>query len=226
MDPTRPLTYVGISQGANYAPAFLPYAPEIRAAGVIVGGGRLAETLIHQQPQAFLVQIGMVFPNMTATDIWVGLSLFQHMFDKQDAANHARFMYREPLTVAGTTKKASILQVEGLTDSLVPNNTSEALAWAFFPLPHLAPVQRTVPFLQVVEGPVVGNIDADTTAAFFQYVPIGVEGIAPTPGCLERHEPEGHYCAQSARESLHQRVVFFDSAVRGEVPVIINPLAP
>ncbi len=226
MDPTLPLTYVGISQGANYAPAFLPYAPEIRAAGVIVGGGRLAETLIHQQPQAILMTLGMVYPNMTATDLWVGMSLFQHMFDKQDAANHARYMYREPVSIAGSTKKGSILQVEGLTDSLVPNNASEALAYAFLPLPHVAPVQRPVPALQVVDGPIVGNVDADTTAAFYQYVPIGVEGIAPTPGCLARHEPEGHYCAQSAAESLRQRIVFFDSAVRGEVPKIIDPLAP
>ncbi|MBI3785676.1 MAG: hypothetical protein HY270_19965 [Deltaproteobacteria bacterium] len=226
IDVSKPLTYVGISQGANYAPGLLPYAPEIKAAALIVGGSRLAETLIHQQPQAFLVQLGMVFPNMTPADIWVGLSLLQHIFDNQDEHNHGRFIYRQPIEVAGTTRKASILQVEGLTDTLVPNNASESLAWQLRPIPHLKPVQRVVPFLDSIEGPVVGNIDADTSAAFFQYVPVGVEGFPPTPGCLAIHETEGHYCAQSAAESRHQRTVFFQTAISDPAPTIINPFAP
>src|SRR5262249_38290391 len=35
LDVTAPLTYVGISQGANYAPGLLPYAPELRAAALV-----------------------------------------------------------------------------------------------------------------------------------------------------------------------------------------------
>ncbi|HVM95595.1 MAG TPA: hypothetical protein VMT89_04365, partial [Candidatus Acidoferrales bacterium] len=226
IDVSQPLTYVGISQGANYAPGLIPYAPEIKAAAIIVGGSRLAETLIHQQPQAFLVQLGMVFPNMTPADIWVGLSLFQHIFDNQDEHNHARFIYRQPFEVAGTMRKASILQVEGLTDSLVPNNASESLAWQLRPIPHLNPVQRIVPFLDTIDGPVVANIDSETTAAFFQYVPVGVPGYPPTPGCLAINETEGHYCAQSAAESRHQRTVFFQTAISDRAPTIINPLGP
>jgi hypothetical protein len=226
IDVSKPLTYVGISQGANYAPGLLPYAPELKAAALIVGGSRLAETLIHQRPAAFLETLGMVFPNMTPADIWVALSMFQHIFDNQDEHNHARFIYRQPFAVAGTTRKASILQVEGLTDSLVPNNASESLAWQLLPIPHLLPVQRTVPFLDTIEGPVVANIDAETTAAFFQFVPVGVEGIAPTPGCLAINEPEGHYCAQRAEESRRQRAVFFQTALTDLAPTIINPFAP
>lgn len=223
IDVQAPLTYVGISQGANYAPGLLPYAPEIRAAALVAGGARLAEVLLHQQPQAFLTQLGGIFPSLTAADIWVGLALFQHIYDQQDEHNHGRFVYREPLTVAGTTRKASILQIEGLDDSLVPNHASESLAYQLGPLPHLQPVQRAVPFLRTVEGPVRANIDAETTAAFFQYVPIGVDGIDPTPGCLTSGESEGHYCSQSAAESRHQRAVFFRTAVEEGIPTIINP---
>jgi hypothetical protein len=53
-------------------------------------------------------------------------------------------------------------------------------------------------------------------------VPTGVPGIATTPGC--EAQPEGHFCAQTAPASLHQRSVFFQSALDG-VPVIVDPLA-
>ncbi len=228
LDVTQPLTYVGISQGSNYAPGLLPYAPEIKAAALVVGGSRLVETLIHQQPEAFLEQLGAVFPNMTAADIWTGTSLFQHVFDRQDQHNHGRFLYRAPIEIDGTTQKASILHVEGLNDSHVPNNTSESLAWQLGPIPQLLPVQRPVPFLETIEGPVTANIDAETTAAFFQYVPVGVEGIDPTPGCTvlsAESSREGHYCAQSARESRRQRQVFFQTALTQQAPTIINPFA-
>jgi len=226
LDATTPLSYIGISEGANHAPGLLPYAPEIRAAALVAGGARLAEVLIHQQAQAFLTQLGPLFPNLTPADIWVDVALFQTIYDVQDPHNHARFIYRAPREVAGTLQKASILLIEGLNDSMVPNHATDSLAWAMGPIPHLKPVQRAVPFLQTVDAPVMGNIDAHTTAAFFQYVPVGVAGIDPTPGCVPlppRIGTEGHFCAQRAPESLHQRVVFFQTALTDPVPTIIDP---
>jgi hypothetical protein len=85
-----------------------------------------------------------------------------------------------------------------------------------------------VSFLDTITGPVTANIDADTTAAFYQYVPVGVDGIDPTPGCTilsPTSQVEGHYCAQGAAESEHQRVVFFQTALTDPVPTIIDPLA-
>lgn len=227
LDVAAPLTYVGISEGANHAPGLLPYAPEIRAAAVVAGGARRAEVVVHQGADIALQYLGPpLFPDVTPTDVWVGLAIFQGITDGQDQHNHARFIYREPVTVAGTKQKASILLLEGLTDSLVPNNATNSLAWAMGPIPHLKPVQRIVPYLDAVDGPVIANIDAQTSAAFFQYVPVGVEGIDPTPGCAALGQTEGHYCAQSAAESLHQRVVFFQTTIANGVPTIINPLAP
>ena len=120
-----------------------------------------------------------------------------------------------------------MLVVEGLDDSLVPNHATDSLAWELGPIPHLGPVQRVVPFLTPVTGPVIGNVDAQTSAALFQYVPVGVPGIPPTPGCaalVPASAGEGHYCAQSAAESLHQREIFFQSALTG-VPRIIDPFS-
>lgn len=223
-----PLTYVGISQGSNHAPGLLPFAPEIRAAALIVGGARLAEVLIHQRPEVFITQLGVFYPDLTPADVWVGVALFQALSDDQDVHNYARFIYRDPFPVRGTTDRASLLVVAGLNDSLVPNNTTNSLAWALYPLPHLEPVQRVVPYLDAVDGPVVANIDERTSAAFFQYTPVGIDGIPPSPGCVvlpEISAREGHYCAQSAAESLHQRVVFFQSALSDPAPTIINPYA-
>jgi hypothetical protein len=119
-------------------------------------------------------------------------------------------------------RKPSVLATEGLTDSLVPNHASESMAWSMGPIPHVMPVQKPVPFLTVVTAPIQANIDSQTTSGFYQYVPTGVPGIPTTPGC--EAQPEGHYCAQTAPPALHQRSVFFQSALEG-VPLIIDPLA-
>jgi len=225
IDPNLPRGYLGISEGANNGPGIVPYAPELRAAALVAGGARLGEVLIYQSADLFLTVLGAVFPSLTPTELWVGVSLFQHIFDGQDAHNHARFIYRAPVSAGGTTRKASVLLIEGLNDTLVPNHATDSLAWGLLPLPHLAPVQRPVPFLDVVSGPLSGNVDADTTAGFFQYVPTGVPGIDPTPGCAvlaPSSASEGHYCAQGAAESFHQRAVFFKTALSG-TPLIINP---
>jgi hypothetical protein len=228
LDPGAPRTYVGISEGANNGPGFLPYAPEIRAAALVVGGARLAEVLVHQQAAAFLQTLPTIFPDLSPTDIWVGLALFQTIFDVQDNHNHAPFLYRSPRPIDGGTRRASVLLTEGLTDSLVPNHATESLAYALGPIPQLEPVQKAVPFLQSQAAPIVGNIDAQTTAGFFQFVPDGVIGIPPTPGCLAlptQSRFEGHYCAQDAAEARLQRVLFFQTALAG-VPEIRNPFAP
>ena len=47
-----------------------------------------------------------MFPNLRPSDVWAGLSLFQLAFDPQDSHNHAAFLYRDPVEVAGTTRKA------------------------------------------------------------------------------------------------------------------------
>jgi hypothetical protein len=121
-----------------------------------------------------------------------------------------------------------VLVTEGVNDSLVPNHATESLAFAFGPIPHLAPVQRGVPFLAEARGPIAGNIDRDTTAAFFQFVPDGLPDLPATPGCLAlglTSRFEGHYCAQDAIEARAQRLYFLLTAMTG-TPAIIDPFAP
>jgi hypothetical protein len=141
------------------------------------------------------------------------------VFDHQDPYNHAEYMYRTPLEVAGTTQKASVLLQEGLGDF---NHGTRALAWSFGPLPHLQPVWESAAILETTTGPVQANIDSNTTAAFYQFVPFGIPGVPPTPGCM--YEPVGHFCAQAAPEAHEQRELFLRSAIDQAVPSIVDPL--
>jgi hypothetical protein len=229
IDPTQPLFYLGVSEGANHAPALLAVAPEIRAAVLVAGGRRFSEVLIHQGEQSFLEPLSFLgFRQLGPSDVWVLLSLVQTLFDPQDPHNYAPFIYRHPIEVRGTTRKASILLVEGLDDSLVPNHATEALARTLGPVVHLEPVAREVLGLVPAPGPVAGNVDARTTAALFQFVPEGIAGLQPSAGChsppLPRHSArEGHRCVQSAEGSLRQRAAFFTSALYDDVPTIDVP---
>ena len=229
IDASRPLSYLGISEGAHLGSLLLPFAPEIRAAALISPGRRFSEILIHQgsgrlrAPLAFLG-----FSQLSPIDIWVALALIQQLFDDQDPHNYARFLYREPLGI-DPPQRASVLVVEGLNDSLIPNHATRSWARELGLIPRLGERGRAIFGFERVTDAVSGNIDARTTAAFYQYVPRGVEGVEPTPGCddpalAESSAREGHYCAQSAKESLRQRVHFFETALGDDAPEIIDPL--
>lgn len=225
LDLAAPLTYVGISMGSMHATAFLSYAPEIKAAALAVGSQRQGEQYFRDGDflDIFPASLGALIPNATPADYWIGLSIFQMIFDHQDPHNHAQYLYRNRLEVAGTTRKASVLVVEGLGDTQVPNNATRSLAWTVGPIPHLAPIWEASPILEQVTGPVTANIDSETTAAFYQFVPVGTPGIPHTPGC--QFEPEGHFCGQSASEAQLQRLLFLKSAVENTAPTITDPLS-
>jgi hypothetical protein len=223
LDPST-ICYEGISQGSNHGQAFLAYAPEIAAAGLVVGADRLAEILEYQDRtlplggDPFFTELLPPFvPGVTMPDIWMGLSLFQLLYDRQDPHNHAAFLYRDPVVVDGTTRKASILVLEGIGDSFIPNNATRSLAWTLGPIPQLAPPIVPVSYLPLAGPPLQRNVDPETTAAFVQFAPDGIPGIPPSPGCV--FNEEGHYCAQTAPEARALRAGFYRSALDG-VPVI------
>jgi hypothetical protein len=230
IDAAQPLTIEGVSEGASLATSLLPYAPEIRAAALIAGGRRYSEVLIHQQAREFLDQLAHLgFDDLTATDVWVSLSLFQTLLDPQDPHVHAPFLWRERLALPGSDRRASVLLVEGVGDGLVPNHATESLAVALGGMVVVEPGRASLPGLERARAPLAGNVDAETTGALVQWTPLGVPGREPTPGCSEPLAGpiawEGHYCAQSAPESSLQRAAFFTSALGGAAPVVVDPLA-
>jgi hypothetical protein len=229
IDANQPISYLGISEGAHHGALLLPFAPQIRAAALVAPGRRFSEVLIHQRSEQLLAPLSFLgFGRLSPTEIWVSLALIQAMFDDQDPHNFARFLYREPLEI-DPPRRASVLIIEGLNDSFVPNHATHALIHELGSIPQLTASERAVPGFPVVRDKVVANVDARTTGAFYQYVPQGIEGVEPTPGCsvpalAEQSAREGHYCAQSAEESLRQRVHFFQTAIGKTAPEIIDPL--
>lgn len=218
LDPTA-IVYEGISYGANHGQAFLAYEPDILAAALVAGADRLAELLEYQdrttplgEDPLFRVVLPSFLSGVRAPDLWMGLALFACNYDRQDPHNHARFLFREPLSIDGTTRKASVLVVEGIGDSFTTNNSTRSLAWQLGPIPQLLPAAVPVPDLPQQAGPIQANVDPDTTAALVQFVPAGT-GLPPTPGCESQFE--GHYCAQTAPSSRALRVQLYQTALGG-----------
>jgi pimeloyl-ACP methyl ester carboxylesterase len=220
LDPSQ-IVYEGISYGSNHGQAFLAYAPDILAAGMVAGAVRLIELLEYQDrttPTGDPPLIQQVLPGFVtgirAPDLWFALSLFAVTYDRQDPHNHARFLFREPVSVGGTTRKPSLLVVEGIDDSFTKNNSTRSLAWQLGPIPQLAPAVVPLPDLPQRSGPIQANLDPQTTAAMVQFAPTGA-GVPPTPGCGS----EGHFCAQTAPSARAQRLNFYQSSLVGP-PVI------
>ena len=224
LDVGAPLGYLGISWGGITGQMLLPYAPEIHAANLVAGCGRFTELTIYQEGLrglSLIDQVGQFFPRVLASELWAGFGVFQLIYDPQEAQSHAAFLYRRPLLVDGTTRKASILWSEGIGDSFAPANASHASAHTIG-IPLVAPVRQGTPILPVIPAPVQSNIDAATTGGQFQFVPQGIPGLPPTPGC--ESQTEGHFCAQTNPAAVQQRVRFFESALEG-APVIVDPFA-
>jgi hypothetical protein len=218
IDPST-ILYKGISEGANNAQRFLPFAPEILAAEATVGGARLGETLIHQSAAEILAQIGGILPALKPSELWVGLALFQAAFDPQDGHTFLRHLYREPLLpFAGSSDATppSSIWTEGLNDSLVPNNATRAMVHALG-IPHVGPIVRVIPTLTQVVPPLAENIAPGITSGYFQVDPLQTS-------CKDRNPPqlEGHYCPQTAPEMVDQRLHFLLTALQGS-PEIVDP---
>ena len=146
----------------------------------------------------------------------MGLALFANTYDRQDPHNHARFIYQEPISIGGSTAKASMLIVEGIGDSFTANNSTRSLARQLDAIPQLSLPAVKVNDLPEQSGPIQANIDPSTTAAMVQYAPDG-GSVPPSAGCVGQFE--GHACAQIAPEARAQRLRFYQSALVG-TPVI------
>ena len=225
LDLSLPLTYDGISEGANKGQAFVAYAPEVAAAALVAGGARRAEILFFQDiidpggvGTPLLGAVSLFAPNLRPMDLWIGLALYQLAADPEDPQNHVSFMYANPIEVSGTLKKPSVLVQEGIADRQVPNNATRSLVYALGATPLIGPVAEPVPYLVRAEAPLTGNVDAQTTSAYAQYVPNGIPDLPPTPGC--EFWTNGHYCPQTAPAALDQRFRFFETALYDEAPTI------
>jgi hypothetical protein len=225
-----PISYLGVSEGANHAPAFLAYAPEVRAAALVAGGAPIAEMLTHQIDASIAPQLSQTLMGGEGRNLWLVLSLLQTAIDRQDPFNHARHLYRDPIAIDGNAQKASVLLIAGLEDSRIPNRFTDALAWLLGPVPMLEPSPRAVDFLPSAPAPITANMGPNTSAAYDQVVPAGIAGTDVEMGCSPYSmsaevAAEGHFCAQVSPASIEQRIRFFLSALEQDAPVITNSIS-
>jgi hypothetical protein len=222
LDTSR-IVYRGVSFGAHHSLGFLPFAPEVRAAASIVGGGRFFENSIHQiDHYGVLDQIQAFLEDLRPIELLVGLAALQNEEDRQDPHLLARHLYRERLPIAGIDPSApppSLLWTEGIGDHVVSNNATRAAARELG-IPQVERVKRASPGLEQVAAPLSGNVGGTRTAGHFQFVP------GSTPSCANAVPPllEGHHCPQRATEGRQQILHFFSTALAGGAPEIVDPL--
>jgi hypothetical protein len=215
IDPSR-ILFKGISFGAHDSLGFLPFAPEIVAAASYVGSGRLFHANLHQLDYSgLLAGVTEALPGARPRDVVAGFAALQNEQDRDDPHLFARHLYREPLAIEGLadTTPPSLLWIEGIGDSLVPNVATRATA-VELGIPTVRPVAVSSPVLTEVDAPLAENIAPGVTAAHAQYDPDS------TPSCLGFGEMEGHFCAQRSTEAEDQVEHFFATALEGTAEVI------
>jgi hypothetical protein len=218
IDPTRVL-YRGISFGAHHSLGFLPFAPEVTAAVSHVGSGRLYHANLHQLDyEDLLGRILTALPGARPRDVIAGFAALQNEQDRDDPHLLARYLYREPLAIDGLADATppSLLWIEGVGDSFVPNVATRASA-VELGIPTVRPVADPSPVLSEVDPPLAQNVAPGVTAGHFQYAP------ASTPSCVAVSQTEGHYCAQVSDEADAQVLHFFATALDGAAE-IVDPL--
>lgn len=216
LDASAPPVFAGFSAGSFHGVGLLPYAPEIRAAVLAVGAGHWSAKTMHQKLDAVHDALVAEAPDLTRADVYAIFSLAQGAFDAQDPLVHARFARRAPVLPG---RGPSILLTEGIGDTLVPSLATRAAAYQLG-LPHMRRVAVSVPLLDVEAPPLTANLDAETTGAFLQLVPLGIDGVAPTPACAATGETVGHYCGDVSKAVADARLGLFESAFTGAVPTI------
>ena len=210
---TDQLAYLGVSLGAILGPQLLAHAPEVQAAALTVGGGRLLSIVTDTEAVAsFSDLIGALVGSPERFDRLVPLA--QHVVDPVDPARWAPHVLDGRLD--GAAPPSLLLQV-GLHDEVVPKTAGFALARAL-DLPHLQPVAEPVDLLEEVgPAPLSGNREGGAaTAAYFQ---------------LDRVQDGGrvvratHIETPTSPEGILQMRVFLEGWLSGGVPEVIDPYA-
>ncbi len=210
LDPTR-IAYLGASLGAMCGAGVLALSPDLDAAALTIGGGRLISVVTDTELVAqYRPLIGNLAGSVENFDRIVPIA--QHVIDAADPGTWAAHVLRDRFD--GRTPP-SLLASYGMSDEVVPPSAGRSLARALG-APQLAPVHVPVELVEVIEGPeVVGNLaDGTRTAAFSQFVTVTRDG---------RSEPATHVDTAKSDEVADQLRGFFGTWAAGEVPVIRRP---
>ena len=211
IDPDQ-LGYLGISLGAILGPQLLSMDGEIDGAVLSVGGARLMSIVTEAEAVSEFEDIIIALVGSRERfDRLVAVA--QHIVDPVDPGTGAAHVLVDRYDDAPAP---NVLVQVGMDDEVVPPASGHALARALG-APHLQPVVEEVPLLEVVEGPVVaGNLPDGSTAAFFQFDRVTVDGSVRSAA---------HVATPSSDEGVLQVQTFLSSWIEDGTAAVINPYA-
>lgn len=208
------LLYNGASMGGIIGSMTVAAHPSFEAAVLNVPGGRLSSFLYESRLHFYdLLLQPLVVANaqVQEADVHRLLAVFQAIWDRADAINHAHRWWREP--AAGVLPRSVLIQ-ETLDDVIVPNASTRALARAGG-LPLLTPALQAVPGMPTHDVPPDGlqaNLGSTVTGGLVQFQDVHYLGQA------ERaiHGTMGH------EEALSQSIHFLETSISQKSPVILR----
>ena len=165
------ILYLGVSLGAIMGPALLALSEHVRAAVLIVGGGRVTDILQFSQTFAPLVTL-LTPSSVTRGDVARFWPLLQTAIERGDAGNWAPHVLRQRLN---SSPPVQVITAMVLDDDIVPESTNRFLAHAL-DVPHVYPHLLRVGLLDEVPAPLAGNLDGGGTAGLLQFDSIYRQG--------------------------------------------------
>ncbi len=205
------LGYWGISLGGMLGPSLLSLSDAMKVGVLSVAGGRL---MLFVTDTAQIAQLRPVLENLSggADRLHRLLPVAQALVDLADPAMYGPSVLHDR-GVEGPVPH--VLFPVAVEDEVVPPASGRALARAMG-IPHMTPVITPVELIDVVEGPVSGNLDG-TTAAYFQYDRITVAN--------NRLAIAGHNNTPLGTEPYLQTYTFLRTWLEDEAPTILDPYA-
>jgi hypothetical protein len=229
-DPQR-VYFMGRSQGALTAPAFLAHEPSVRAAMLSGAGGSLLLSLLHKTEPFDIPMLLRVAVGEPIDEFHPVLNLVQQMTEPADPLNYAaRIMGR-----AADAPPKHLFVSQGVIDHYTPGPTTDALITAL-QIPVASPVLSPINGLSLrgltpVALPLSGNLlvgQQAVTAGVVQYhaVPNG-EPCSDTLACADSAYCEagqclidGHFAMFRDPRGEQHLASFFGTLVRDGIPTL------
>jgi len=201
--------YLGASLGAILGSQLLAISPEVEAAVLSVGGGRLMSIVTDTtEVAAYMGIIESLVGSKERFDRLVPLA--QHVVDPADSALWGAHLLRDRFT---DDPPPSVLLQVAMDDEVVPSHSGHILARSMG-VTHLAPSVETIELLQVSEDSLQGNGETGNTHGVFQFDRVTRNGEVG---------PAYHVDTPSSIEGQYQMKHFVETWLDTGVPEMVNP---
>jgi hypothetical protein len=204
------MAYLGVSLGGIMGPELLALSPDLKAAVLVVAGGRVSDILQFGSMFAPLVEL-LTPAGVSPTEVQSFWPLLQTAIERGDSANYAVHVINNRLVDDEPTQ---VLLGIVLDDEIVPEAANFLLARAL-DIPHVPPVRRPIGLIPIAdEAPLSGNLPGGGTAGLVQLDWILEDGLWETA----THDNVGD--STIGAESWFR---FLDAYLQDGVGLIVDP---